>query len=317
MKRYKVLAPIIVSKGDGLIGYIKTDTEICLEEVEDEISSHTARGSKHDHASSSAFGTEEVKEEKEVTRGFAGCSHGSGRVCRHCYKGGKLKIHTDYTNFHITEDQPKEEKDICPHGFTRGSAGAYCPCKVEEVDDCDCPTVPCMHSKEVEEVKEETDSCRFNPDMWGTCKLCHKRRDGHTEVKEGRKCPNCHGKKLEDCWCSPETFMCSCHDKEDQPKEEKECKCVYGPCYCKKDQPKGEEQAIVGEQKDICGNAIVKDQPLTPKDVGMSNRGALRQFLDWYYGKNLREDRTNLVDLSDEEFDRLYQEFLKEQLNNK
>lgn len=36
MKRYKVLAPVTVWKGDKLIGYIPTDTRICLEEVKEE-----------------------------------------------------------------------------------------------------------------------------------------------------------------------------------------------------------------------------------------------------------------------------------------
>ena len=74
------------------------------------------------------------------------------------------------------------------------------------------------------------------------------------------------------------------------------------------DQPKEEEQAIVGEQKDICGNSIVKDQPLTPKDVGWSKGRAMYEFEKWLW----ENDGTLMSYLTDEEFDRLFQEFLKE-----
>jgi hypothetical protein len=60
-----------------------------------------------------------------------------------------------------------------------------------------------------------------------------------------------------------------------------------------------------GDGKCYCGKCDVKDQPLTPKDVGMRKGEAYYEFYDW-----CEEMFCQLENLSDEEFDRLYQEFL-------
>lgn len=139
----------LIARPNGVYGWGGTfchcefPTEICLEEVKtgsgpgETNSNGCSAGCSHGSNRTCKL-CEEVKDEKECNClchkdevnfycetcicekdqpkeervNSAGCSHGSGRVCQHCYKGGKLKIHTDYTNFHITEDQPLTPKDV-------------------------------------------------------------------------------------------------------------------------------------------------------------------------------------------------------------
>lgn len=66
--------------------------------------------------------------------------------------------------------------------------------------------------------------------------------------------------------------------------------------------------------KDFCENPCCKDQSLTPKDVGMRKGQAYENFVSWWGRAENRMKAGNyseLFYLKDEEFDRLYQEFLK------
>lgn len=114
----------------------------------------------------------------------------------------------------------------------------------------------------------------------------------------------------------------------EEVKEEKESVChkCFKPfegdgdyCYKHVDQPK-EKKVILSPieghhhilNQDLeCINDCPLDQPLTPKDCGMRKGQAMCQFDYWL----LYERNTNYLDiyhLSDEEFDRLYQQFLKQ-----
>lgn len=60
----------------------------------------------------------------------------------------------------------------------------------------------------------------------------------------------------------------------------------------------------------ICNNCktFYEDQPLTPKDVGMRRGEAMYKFDKWLW----KNEESEIHELLDEEFDRLFQQFLSE-----
>ena len=171
-------------------------------------------------------------------------------------------------------------------------------CLEEVKEKCSHDSVTSLNNKKFccdcgEEVKEEKEHEHF----WLTLSSAHKKGEHWITVS----CLDCGLKK--------ETKV-EWDGFKDMEKRNKE----IGDAIFK-DKHKEEEQAIVSEQKDICGNAIVKDQPLTPKDVGMRKGEALEDFRDWLRVKkedNFWSNHAQLYKISDEEFDRLYQQFLYE-----
>lgn len=110
-----------------------------------------------------------------------------------------------------------------------------------------------------------------------------------------------------------------CDKPIDQPKEEKESGTMkFG---IKPDQPKEEKEwpkEVNGWTMESCGCmrndskenkcGLHRDQPLTPKDVGLRKGQALFNFHHWADEYSAKE----LFYISDEDFDRLYQSFLSE-----
>lgn len=118
---------------------------------------------------------------------------------------------------------------------------------------------------------------------------------------------------------------------------------IHPNCECHKDKPltpasdylarrnsESDGSAIEEAHKivtELGGLPLGLDQqkPLTPKDVGLTKAECINGMLSWWSKAENRHKNRRFIkvmyedfeNLSDEEFDRLYQEFLKEKLTNK
>ena len=127
------------------------------------------------------------------------------------------------------------------------------------------------------------------------------------EVKEEKECshPSWDCKGTGNFNAAGLKCTCECEDcrGKDQPKEEKHVELKS--CYCTK--CSRERDTLWSNAQETLDAIIKRDQPLTPKDVGMRKGEAMWHLREWFV-----EHKINWWIINDEEFDRLFQQFLNE-----